>query len=889
MSEIGLPRTRLLTFMDAGEAPPAAQPAPVIEVCAPAGYGKSTLLAQYARLLRDRATPVGWVTCDRHDADLPRWWTAVLTALSTSTGPDESGNSFAGVFDALEPPHTVEPAFLAEFVEAVSATGTVMTLVLDDLHELPDGAVMATLADLVRSLPPTLHLLLGTRRDPGIPLHRLKLEGRLREIRARELRFDREETRAVLGAFGVALTEDLLNALWQRTEGWPAATRLATLAIADQDPAGFVEHFAGDDRGVADYLVAEILDRQPDDIVRFLLDTCVAEELTVELANRLSGRADAGAILERLEHANALVQRLGRTGDWYRFHALLRSYLLAELRRRDLVAARTQHLRAARWFADTDEPAPALEHAVAGGGDGLVRDLLVRHGLRLLLAGWGQRLRAVLAGCSEAMLADPEVLGLVAVVALEDGDLAAGEQALARLGAAAEQLGGRAAGLYRLALLCHARLQGAPPALDEPEVVLVPDERRPVKPDAVYVELLTLANQAGVRIATGDYPGARNDLRSALTLSRREGLDHLTLDCLNQLGGATIGLSEVHEAGEWTTQAISFAGERGWASSPRLAYAHLLAAWRAHLALDPDEASAQASVAMALVQAGRVEPEVEIATRSGEAVIAFDRLPQRPDALRRFERVWETLAQEAPPSPALIGFASLSVVRMCLDLAEREHAVAVVRRVEKALPGHGDAAVLHALTVIDGRPPQASAMVAPVLSGERPTSVVTVRMTAWLIEALAAERAGRVEAAHRALFTALADGARTRVMRPFYDLGHAVHDMLVAVVGRAGPREGFLEELLAAWTDAAEKRRLSGSAFSADPGSVGPAELVAPLTRREIELLRDLPSLLTTEGIAEQHTLSVNTVKSHLRSLYRKLGAGNRREAVLTARRMSLL
>lgn len=310
---IGLARTRLLAGL-AGAAPvgvTVADGPAVVEVCAPAGYGKSTLMAQYAQSLRDAGRIVGWVSCDRHDADLPRWWTAVLTALGAALDGVPGGDDRSRL-DLLEPPRGAEPAFLAEFVETVAGLGAPVTLVLDDVHELPEGDVLDTLADLLASLPAELRLVLGTRRDPSLPLHRLKLDGRLAEIRARELAFDRDEVEQILRRQGIDVSEQVLTALMRRTEGWPAAVRLAIIALLEHDdPSQFVERFAGDDRGVADYLVAEILQRLPDDTVRFLLDVSVAEELSAELAGRLSGRADAGAVLEDLEHANALVQRLG--------------------------------------------------------------------------------------------------------------------------------------------------------------------------------------------------------------------------------------------------------------------------------------------------------------------------------------------------------------------------------------------------------------------------------------------------------------------------------------------------------------------------------------------------------------------------------------------------
>lgn len=889
-----LDRRRLLAAVGGGRNPDEpGKVGVVVEVCAPAGYGKTTLLAAYARALRDRGRRVGWVTCDRHDADPVLLWNAILSALSAAAPhPAPATDPFA----ALEPPRTMDPSFLAEFVDAIDADGTPTTLVLDDAHELTDPRTLTGLSDLLRNLPDQLRLVIGSRHAAGIPLHRLRLEDRLLQIRAQELAFTRDETGAVLSAQGVDLGADDLTLLWERTEGWPAAVRLASLALAEEtEPSRFVANFAGDDRAMAVYLVAEILDRQPEDVHQFLLDTCVAEDLTAELAAILSGRVDAGALLERLEQANALVHRLGRAGEWYRYHALLRTYLLGELRRRDQAAARTRHRQAAEWYAEAGQPERALEHAVAAGEDTVVCTLLSRYGLRLLLSGGGSRLRGVLAGCSPQVVRTPAVGLLAATAALESGDLVGGEATLARVSAEAHaRANDRVRRLREVALLYRARLRADSTVLNtvidglydtEP-----PAPTEPAGPDDTELELLLLANRGTVRIPAGDYEHAYADLLAALELSRRHGYDHLTLDCLNQLAGATTGCGRFDESRRWAEEAIAFAAERGWASSPRLAYSHLIAAWCAHLMLDTEEAARRASVSVAVLEGGgAVEPEVEGAARSGEAIIAFDRYPQRHEAFQRMRSLWHHIP-DTNPSPALIAYSELAELRMSLTLGERGHAAAVAERVEELLPDTGDANVLRALVLLDQhRHERARAAIAPVLSGELTATVVSTEMTAWLVEALATAQAEMPQAVHRALLRALEIGMHSGVMRPFYDLGAPVRELLAATVGRAGWSEPFLTDLLAAWTAAQEWQEATLGGTTAAGDAHRTVSLAVPLTAREIELLRDLPSMLTAEEIAVRHRVSVNTVKTHLRSLYRKLGAPNRREAVAAGRRLCLL
>ncbi|MHA6622655.1 LuxR C-terminal-related transcriptional regulator [Pseudonocardia sp. DLS-67] len=863
-------------------------------VCAPAGYGKTTLLALHAQRLKREDRLIGWMTCDRHDADPAHLWQGVLAALTAAVGRTPAHRRPRDPFGSLTAPAVMDRAFIAELAEAVDALEAPMTLVLDDFHEITDPGTLAGVTDFVRSLPNRLNLIVGTRRDPAISLHRLRLDGRLREVRGLDLAFGRTEVEQVLRGQGVQLDGTDLTMLWRRTEGWPAAVRLASLSLAhDPDPERFVAEFAGDDSAVAGYLVAEILSRLPVALQQFLLDTCVTDDLTAELAATLSGRPDAGALLDGLEQANALVQRLGRSGEWFRYHALLRSYLLAELRRRDLSAARTRHRLAAVWFDDAGLPGSALEHAVAAGDPAMIRALLSRHGIQLLLAGKGSLLIRVIAESPPEVGDDPEVLLLMSIVAFSSSDRVGGDLALARFQALLERGADTGPGAARTRRLLHlarfyqARMHGDTGVLGQVDDRAAAAVRGRRADDDV--ELLVLVNRGALRIAAGDYPRAKADLRAGLELGRRRGHHRLALDCMNQLTGATGGLSEIRESGEWARRTAVFAAEHGWATSPQLAYSYVVAGWCAYLMLDLEEAGRQVGLAMAAMGGGAIEPEAECAVRSGAAIIAFDRYPQRRSALRDLNLIWDQL-HDAKPSPALAAFAQLAEMRMCLILGDRGRAAAVAARADELLSGTGDVAVLHAVELLDHQHhDRARALVAPVLAGELSTVVVTSLITAWLVEALTAAHAGMSETVHRALLTALTIGANTGVMRPFYDFGPPVHELLIAAIGRAGHLEPFLAGLLEAWrkAEAWQEAHAAGEVVdhAVDPHPV----LAAPLTAREIEVLRDLPSLLTAEEIAGEHQVSVNTVKTHLRSLYRKLGAANRRDAVSLARRLSLL
>jgi len=623
-------------------------------VCAPAGYGKTTSLALHAQRLRTEHRLVGWMSCDRYDADAHHLWPAVFAALSAAVRPAVDAGGGRDPFGSLTPPTTMERAFLGELVEAVDDVDATITLVLDDFQEINDAQTLAGVADFLSACPDRLRLIIGCRRNPAIPLHRLRLDGRLQELRAKDLAFERDEVEEVLRIQGVHLDPADLTTLWRRTEGWPAAVRLASLSLAQEsDPAAFVAQFAGDDSAVAAYLVAEILGRLSEGRRQFLLHTCVAAELTAELAAALSGRSDAGALLDQMAQANALVQRLGRSGEWFRYHTLLRSHLLAELHRRDVTATRALHRNAALWFDEADMAALAVEHAVAARDDAVIESMLARHGIRLMLTGSGPLVARAIEESPQAVRDAPDVLLLPSIVAFDADDRAAGDQAFKRFQAQSEPVG--AAGGQRLlevARLYHARLHGDTGVLLD---VGTQPGREPWDEDA---ELLMLTNRGWLRHVAGDYRGAKTDLCAALELSRHRGLDHLTLDCMNLLAGVAVALSDIRESSEWTRRTADLAAEHGWASSPRLAYAHMLASWCAHLMLDMDEASRHSAKSLAVLGGGATGPDVAYAARSAAAIIAFDRYPRRRAALRDLGVIWHhELASRGVPGPAAFGAA----------------------------------------------------------------------------------------------------------------------------------------------------------------------------------------------------------------------------------------
>jgi LuxR family maltose regulon positive regulatory protein len=779
----------------------------------------------------------------------------------------------------------------------VSVLGTEvpgLVLVLDDVHEARSRDVLDGIQHLVEWADGRVCVALGCRFEPPIGLHRLRLTGRLHEVRAAQLAFTAEEADAFWERHDVGLDEEQRATLLRLTEGWPAALRLAALSLEHgDDPAVFVDEFSGADRPVADYLAGEVLVRLPDDVVDFLLRTCVVEDLSVDLAVRLSGRDDSAAMLDDLAQRNALVVPLDRNGTWFRYHALLRTYLVTALRRRDPGEAAALRRRAARWFLEQREPTSALELASAAGDADLVADILRQHGLGLILAGSGPAVRRAIGLLPPSADKDPAVLVHQALMAVDEGDLVTADDALATLAAVPDDgQDARMTSLRKAAALHRARLAADLAGAHASDLVrdvgpthLPPD----LDPD---VRLLALADRGALRLFEGDHQRARRDLHRAIELARAAGLHSVQLYCKNLVAGTYVAENDFAEARTAAEKAIAFAAARGWDRSPSLAYSYMLAGWASFQLLRPEEATTWAAISLDVIDA-RIDVEVEGAARTGEAIIAFDEPPQRRAALERLERTTAWLT-ELGGSPALTALAAAHELRMCLGLGEWHRAEQAVERAERRLAvvgtGTGDVAVLHAqLAAARGRPADARRLLRPVLEGEQPSLRVTALISAWLLEALLAERADRHPAATEALLAALRTAAPTGATRPFFDAGAEVHSLLGRLRGRAGHLEPVLDAALTGIAHVQEWQGAAAATANGAPAGATTAPTGGWLTERELVVLRDLPSMMTLGEIAAAQGISLNTVKTHVRSIYAKLGAGTRREAIAIARGLGLL
>jgi LuxR family maltose regulon positive regulatory protein len=359
----------------------------VTMISAPAGTGKTSLLRAWAGQ-PGQDCRVAFVTVRPGQHDLQLFWLTMLAAVRAAAGTGESGAQLPPATPGSSGNSMVDKV-LSEFEKS----GHRLVLVIDDLHELSSAEAAGQLTRLLTRLPPEVRAIVATRHDLPLRLHRLRLAGDLAEIRAAELRFTEDETRQLLAAAGISVPGHVVAMLHQRTEGWAAGLRLAVLSMTGHaDPEGFVAEFSGSDRTVAEYLIAEMLDRQPPEVQRLLLRTSVLDRVNGELADLLTGATGSERILLDLEDANAFVVSLDPGRTWFRYHRMFGGLLRLELRRTMPADIAGLHQLAARWLAGRGHAADAIGHLQAAGDWDEAARLPGRH--RGLVAAAGRQRKA---------------------------------------------------------------------------------------------------------------------------------------------------------------------------------------------------------------------------------------------------------------------------------------------------------------------------------------------------------------------------------------------------------------------------------------------------------------------------------------------------------------
>ena len=863
-----IPRRALFEVLSAGGD------AGVTVLAAPPGSGKTVLLRSWIAegALSDR---VAWVSVQRGEQDGQRFWTRLVGALratvatSKLVGPLSAGPSFDGW------------TLVERLLENLSSLAESLWLVIDDLHELRSEETLRQLELLLLRAPESVRFVLATRHDPRLGLHRLRLEGRLTELRREDLRFTLEEARELFAAAGVRLPAPGLATLVDRTEGWVAGLRLAALTLAKHpDPDRFVAEFAGSERTVAEYLLAEVLERQPEDVRRLLLRTSMLERVNGPLADALTEGSGSEGILQRLEDANAFVVSVDPNRTWFRYHQLFADLLQLELRRTAPGEIPDLHAAAARWHLEHDEPVQAIRHAQAAKDWKLAARLLSDRWLGLYLGGQGATAHELLNRFPEATATtDAELTALTAASELHRGSLQEAERYLTRATQAVASVAPDRQDHHQMLLawlrLSLARQRGdRPGVIGEAQRMLAPADA----PDAARLGLTEdLRALALISLGMAEYSSLRPEaaerhLEEGLALSRRIEQPYLEVAALGHLAVAA-GYRSAALQEKWSTEAIELARQHGWGEEPVVAMAHVARAapliWKARV----EEAQPLLDQARRAVRS-ETEPTIGwlLELNRGLLEVARRRDSEALAAFREAERLAELLVPGHPLVPSIRALLVHVLLRQG-ETAQAEAVLAELGPEERDTPRIRPA--LAALRLAQHDPAAATEVLGPIVNETSPSQHQIGVAIALLLEAKARAALGEAAAAERALVRALDIAESEGLLWPF--LLYPVPELLERYRGSRTAHGALVSNLL---------DLLAGA--EAAPGGEA-KRLIEPLTESELRVLRYLPTHLSAVEIGAELYLSANTVKTHLRHVYEKLGVHSRDEAVGRARELRLL
>jgi LuxR family maltose regulon positive regulatory protein len=849
----------------------AAQ-ARVSVVSAPPGSGKTVLLRSWISWA-GVAGSAAWVPAGRGERDPQRFWLSVLAALRQTA----AGSALLRELTAA--PGLDGWAITERLLADLAPLGDQLWLVVDDVHELGPEA-LRQLELLILRAPPELRFVLATRHDVRLGLHRLRLESELAEIREPDLRFTVAEARELFAAAGVHLPE--LALLVERTEGWAAGLRLAALSLAGHpDPERLAAEFSGTERTVAEYLLAEVLDRQGEPVRRLLLRTSILERVNGELAGLLTGDTGGERVLQDLEVANAFVVALDAGRSWFRYHHLFADLLQLELRRAEPGEIAGLHRAAAGWFAGHGYPVEAVRHAQAAQAWDLARRLLADHWPGLSLDGQAAVIHELLAGFpAERLVADAELAAVAAGDELASGSLEAAERylGLAERGLASvpESRQGQARLLAGMVRLLLARQRGNRPAVaEEAQRLQAAAEAPEAAQPALGEELraLALISLGSTELWVARFEEAERHLADGVALARRIGRPYLEFTGLVYAASLEFFRSFALTV-EHSMQAAELAERHGWTDEPAAGLASLnvggVLVWQGRL----EEAEPWMQGAERTLRA-EAEPAVELIIRSIRGLLELAR-GRDADALAAFQAADRVAARLTEPNLMVHGNRSF-LVQALVRLGETE-------RAEQVLAGLGDQdrdggamrISLATLRLAQRNPRAAITALAPVVDGSAPLPWPAWLAQAFLLEAIARDALGDSRAAANALERALDLAEPDGVLTVF--VLHPVPGLLQRQARQRTARPALIADILSL---------LAGRTLAPPPA--GPPPPLEPLSGSEIRVLRYLPTNLSMRQIAGELYVSHNTVRTHISHLYAKLGTHTRAETVDRARALGLL
>jgi LuxR family transcriptional regulator, maltose regulon positive regulatory protein len=879
-------------------------------ISAPAGFGKTTMISEW---VAGCGRPAAWLSLDDGDNNLTLFLTYLVAALQTLL--PKIG---AGVLAVLQSPQTppVE-SILTTLLNEIAGMPHSFILVLDDYHLIDSQGVDQALVFLLEHLPPQMHLVIATREDPHLPLARLRGQGKLTELRAADLRFTSSEAADFLNQqMGLNLSAEDIAALEARTEGWIAGLQLAGIALRSphslherSDTAGFIQSFTGSHRFVVDYLVEEVLQRQSAPTRSFLLQTAILDRFCAPLCNAVTEREDGKEMLDMLERSNLFLIPLDDQRHWYRYHHLFAGVLHTHLMDAQPERVSSLHLRASVWLEQNDLSADAIRHALVAEdferAAGLIElawsamDLSYQSSTWL---GWVQAL-------PDGLMRDRPVLSVgYAWALLAVGEL---ESSVARLQDAERLLD---TSTEKMVFVDKEQFRSLPASIatarayrslalgNVPDTVKYAQQAFELTPEDDLVRynqatsLLGLAQYAG-----GDLEAAERSLTDFCTNLQKTGDFQTLIGITFLLADIRVALGRLHEAESRYQQTIRLATSQGepmplgtadlyrglgelyieW-NDLEAAAQHLLTSQKLgeQTALTDWEHRLCVSQARLKEAMGDLDGALALLDEAERLYIRSPLPNVRPiEALK--VRLWLMQGRLAKT----LGWAreqGLSADNDILYAREFEH-ITLAQMLIAAGKSDREAGPLDEATQLLGRLLQAAE------TGGRLGSAIQI----LLLQALAFQAQENLPSALEVLERALALGEPEGYVRIFVDEGEAMRSLLEKLSrDRNHPLSGYTHQLLAAFTQpgAAPKPAITPRKSGMIEPDIQPTKsmLVEPISERELEVLRLLRSELSGPEIARQLIVSLNTLRTHTKNIFNKLGVNNRRAAIRRAEELDL-
>ena len=838
-------------------------------ISAPAGFGKTTLVGAW---IAGCGLPAAWLSLDEGDSDPARFLTYLIAALQTVS--DNVGVALLAPLQSPQPPPA--ETILAALVNELAAVPNDFVLVLDDYQVIGAQSIDGALEFLLEHLPPRMHLVITTREDPRLPVAKLRARGQLNEVRVADLRFTPAEAEAFLNeCMGLSLAAGDVAALEDRTEGWAAGLQLAALSLRGQkDAGGFIQAFTGSHHFVLDYLLQEVLQQQPAGVQTFLLRTSVLDRLCGSLCDAvlLDPATDGQATLEYLERANLFIVPLDNERRWYRYHHLFADLLRQRAGSSVAGAPLVNELRAraSQWCEDHDFDLEAFQYAAAARDYARAERLIEGRGIPLHFRGAVLTILDWLGSLPAQVLdARPTLWWSYASLLLVNGQttgvdekLDAAEAALNALGPA-ESADAPARNLHGQIATARATL-----ALTryQPEALVAQASRALALLPPANLAYRATANWAlgAARFLQGDRAAARQALTEAIAISLTAKDIFTLILATTGLGNVQEAQNELHLAAETYRSVLHMAGDQPLqiVSEAHLGLARVLYEWDD---LDGAERHAQLSLQLARQYDRVIDRFVLAEVFLARLKLARDDVAGAAEVLAR---TWQAVRQGnfAQRIPEVAAAQVLVLIR------------------QGNLTAAGELAQTHALPLSQARvhlardnPAAALAVLEPIRQRVDAADWRDERLKVRVLQALAHHMRGDRDPAGRALSDALALAAPDGFVRTFLDEGPGMARLLADASAR-GVMADYAGKLSAAFKVGASQ-----------PTALQPAELIDPLTERELEVLRLIAEGRSNREIGERLFLAVITIKGHNQNIFGKLQVKNRTEAVARARALGLL